>query len=345
MLFSYLTKKFYKNFFLFFILLAFILSLSNLFVRMPLISSLLMIPQIFLLMLPLISQFAIPIASCLSIQVALGNLYIQDEVLFFNFFNSARRVLYKSVLLFSLSLTIIYIPLILFWAPQSYKKGKEFIVKFAKEQFYQLEKDKFHILAPGFTLFFKNKKNIEGRLIFERLLLVFTEKNGQKYLINAKEGYLQKHTLFLQDGKIQNLDSDKFYLADFGQTEIDLKKLFDNDKKEDLNSKQLKFLTWKKLQEIKNQEQEAYFEYHKRMAQVGWQFMFPFLSLWAIMIFGRRKSNLLASVFLSGILFLFSYVSLNLSQVFSAGGKITALFLYLPLIFLSAVSYCFYRKK
>ncbi len=344
MLFFYFLRKFYKNFILFFIAFVLIFAISDLFIRIPFLSSLQVTPIFFLLMLPLMSQFSIPLASCLSVQMTCGNLHIADEVLFFYFFSSARKALRAAVLIFSLSIVVIYIPLIFIWAPQSYKKGKEFILNFAKDQFFQLEAGKFHTPVPGFTFFFKSKKTIKGRLVFQKLLLMFNEKDGKKYLINAQNGFLLKDSLFLQNGVIQNLDSDKFYLGNFEQTEISLKKLFDKDQKRNI-MQQLKFCTWKNLKKIKNKEGKAYIEYHKRIAQVCWQFLFPFLGLWGIMIFGRRKSNLLLSIFLSGALFLFSYISLNLAQILYKKSIFTIFLLYFPIILIGTIFYCFYRKK
>ncbi len=344
MLRLYFLKRFYLNFLIFFIALAFIFGVSDLFVRLPLVASINVMPKLFLLMLPLMAQFAIPIASALAVQMVVGNLYIEDEVLFFYFFSSARRVLHQVVLIFSISILAFYIPLIFVWAPQSYKKGKEFIIKFAKEQFYQLEPNKFHTPFSGFTLFFKQKVISDEKLVFDKMLIMFKEKQGERYLINAQKGFLLNDVLFLDDGTIQNIGSNKHYFATFNQTEIDFKRFLGTDK-DDKISEQLKFVSWSELKKIKNKQAGAFVEYYKRIAQIFWQFLFPFLALWGIMILGRKKSNLLISIAFSGFLFLFSYICLNVALIVHQSKYLSILLLYFPLVLLSLLLYFFYRKK
>jgi len=308
MLCFYFLKRFYLNFLFFFVILTGVFAVSDLVVRLPLISSWYVTPKLLFLMLPLMSQFAIPLASLLAISVIIGNLHIEDEILFFYFSSRARRVLHFSVLIFSLTIVALYTPLVFVFAPQSYKKGKEFVVKFAKEQFYQLESNRFHTPASGITFFFKKKYVEKDRLIFEKLLLMFQEKaQNERYLINAKRGFLLQDNLFLEDGTIQNIGSSRQYFANFQSTEIDLTQFFDSEKSENL-PKQLKFLTWKKLKKLRKYKHEAFMEFHKRISQILWQFLFPFFALWGMLLFSRKRSNMLISVAWSGALVLFSYI-------------------------------------
>ena len=345
MLFFYFLKKFYKVFFLAFLFLALIFGISDLFIRLPIISSIKITPKLFLLMFPLMSQFAIPLASSFAVQIVIGNLHIEDEVLLLYFFSSARKILHKAILFFSLSIMIVYIPLVFIWVPKSYEMGKEFILKFAKEQFYQLKPNKFYTLVPGFTLFFKQKNYHDKKLNFNKLLLMISEKDGNKYIVNSKNGILEKDYLFLKDGIIQTVDSNKCYFASFKQTEIALNPFFNLEKNNKQQDKQLKFFTWKKLKKIKKYKQSAFLEYYKRFAQVIWQFFFPILAFFTIMIFSRKRSNLLISIFLSGMLFLLYYISLNSIQVLCAHSTFAIFLFYIPLIFLLFVSYFFYFKK
>ena len=338
MLRLYFLKRFYINFVLLFIALAFIFGVSDLFVRLPFVASISAMPKLFLLMFPLMAQFAFPIASALAVQMVVGNLYIEDEILFFYFFSSARHVLHQAVLIFSLSILAFYVPLIFVWAPQSYKKGKEFIIKFAKEQFYQLETNKFHAPFVGFTLFFKQKEILKDKLIFEKLLIMFKEKQGERYLINAQKGFLLKDTLFLNDGTIQNIGSIRNYIATFKQTEIDLKKFLSTEDDSKI-TEQLKFFSWTELKKIKNEKNEAFVEYYKRIVQIAWQLLFPFLALWGIMILGRKKSNLLVSIAYSGLLFLFSYICLNVALIVNQNKILSVFLLYFPLALVSIVLY------
>lgn len=344
MLFLYLLKKFYKNFIFLFLVLLFIFAISDVFIRVPFLASLEIAPKFLLLMLPLMAQFSIPLSSCLAIQFVVGNLYINDEVLFFSFFSSARKTLKNAVLFFSISLLFIYAPLVFWWAPQSYKNGKQFILNFAREQLSVLTPGEFHAPVSNFNFFFKSKNIKDNEIIYENLLLVIKEKDGKKYLINAKTGSLLKDTLFLNNGSIQNLGHSKSYFGNFEQTEISLDKLFESSKDKN-NFTQLKFCTVNDLINLKDEDYNAEIELYKRISQILWQLLFPFLALWGIMVFAKRKSNLLLSVFLSGSIFLFSYISLNFAQVVYKNIIYTILLLYLPLMLISAVFYHFYHKK
>ena len=213
----YFSKNIYKNFLIFLLILSLLPTFQS-------------AAWMFFYMLPLMFSMALPIASCLSVQTAVGNFHTNDEILFFHYFKSARKTLFRSVFIFSISLLFLYIPFIFYLVPQSYKNGKNFIINFAKEQFYQLEEDKLHDIIPNLTLYFKKKDLTQkDRPKFYNLLLTFNEKNKDRYVINSKEGFLYKNSLYLNNGMIQNVgQKDKFYTAQFEQTQIELKKLTQN---------------------------------------------------------------------------------------------------------------------
>jgi lipopolysaccharide export LptBFGC system permease protein LptF len=344
MLLLFFLKKFYKSFFVFFISLVLIFAASDLFVRLPIISSPLVLPRIFILMFPLMAQFAIPLASCLSVQFFLGNLYIEDEIVLIYFFNSAKNVLQRAVLIFSLSLLTFYVPIIFSWAPKSYKKGKILILDLAKKHFSDLQPGKFHNLSKKFTLFFEKQNRIDDVVEFYKILLMYKDKSGNRFIINSKSGLLSNDILFLKDGVMQNVDSKKSYSASFKTTQIDLKQFLDLQNPQ-FKIKDLKFFTSKELNLIKKENLFAFIEYHKRIAQIIWQFLFPFLSLFLIMLFARRKSNLLLSVFISGVLFLTSYIVLNLVKTLSFLGPAVIMLFYLPIIFIFLFTVFPYMKK
>ncbi|MCK4651282.1 LptF/LptG family permease [Candidatus Babeliales bacterium] len=345
MLFLYFLKRFYKNFLLFFSILVLIFGVSDLVVRLPLLSSFKSLSKIFILMFPLMAQFAIPISSCLSVQNVCGKLYLYDEIVIIYFFSKARKSLQKAVLFFSISIIIFYVPLVFVWAPQSYKNGKDFILRFAKEQFYQLEPNKFYNLVPGFTFFFKKKEYNYCKPIFKKLLLMCSQKGGkERYIVNAKNGYLLNNTLFLEEGVIQSIGNSKHYFGSFKQTQMNLESFFDL-KKEPGNKKHLKFFTWEELKKFKKDNAVVYIEYYKRIAQIFWQIIFPFLGLWSIMVFAKRKSNLLISIFLSGFIFLFSYLSLNFAQMFYNIKYCSIFIMYFSIFVVSFVLYGLYRNK
>ena len=344
MLFLFFLKRFYKNFIIFFVALILILAASDLFMRLPVISSMRVLPKIFLLMLPLMAQFAIPLSSCLVVQNVLGNLHVEDEVILLYYFSGAKAVLYKAVLFFSLSLLVFYVPIVTSWAPKSYRKGKLLILDLAKRHFSDLQPKKFHNLSNNFTLFFEKQKRENEKIKFHKILLMFKEKQGDRFIINANKGFLSNDTLFLENGAMQSVGSSKSYIANFNQTEIDLKR-FLNLENPKFKIKDLKFFTSRELSLIKKDNLPAFIEYHKRIAHILWQFLFPFLSLFLIMLFAKRKSNLLISVFLSGSLFLSSYILLNMVKALSFLGASVILLFYLPIALIFVVTAFFYTKK
>ncbi|MFH1644082.1 MAG: LptF/LptG family permease [bacterium] len=323
----YFYKNFYKNFCIFLIILSLVFVSGDLFVRLSMLPTFTSAAWVFFYMLPLMLSMALPIASCIAIQLSIGNLYTTDEVLFFHYFSSARKTIYKTVFVFSLTLLFLYIPFIFHLVPHSYKKGKDFIVNFAKEQFYQLEEKKLHNILPNLTLYFKKKDLSErDKPKFYNLLLTFNEKNKDRYLINSKGGYFHKNILYLKDGMIQNMGKDKFYTAYFEETEINLKRFFfDEQESKDTH---LKFFTLGQLLKNKHLQKQVFFEFHKRIAQTLWQFLLPFLSLFLILLFARNKSNLLISVLLSGFLFLSFYFSVNLGFCVFGSPALALIFLY-----------------
>ena len=343
MLISFFLKNFYKSFLIFFSVLIIIFGASDLFVRLPMISSTSVLPSFFILMLPLMAQFAIPISSCLAILSTIGNLYIEDEIIQVHFFSSARKDLYFVLLIFSLSVLLVYAPIVTSWAPKSYKKGKQLILDLAKQHFADLQPNKFHNLSNNFTLFFEELLKDEEKLEFNKILLMFKEKDADRYLVNAKKGFLYNDNLFLEDGVMRNIGGEKTYIANFKNSQIDLKRFLDF-KETKLRIKDLKFFTFSDLREIKEENLQAYIEYHKRIAQIIWQFLFPILSFFLIMLFARKKSNLLTSVFLSGSLFLLSYFLLNIVKTITFFDHFIVILFYFPIFLISFLIFYFYRK-
>ena len=349
---SYFLKKLYKSFLLFFILLVIILSFGDIFNRLQILPSIKAIPFFVIFMFPVIALLAIPLALCFSVQTVVGNLFAQNEVFLIIFLKQAKINLYKTILFFSTLVLFIYIPLLLYWAPNSYKKGKEFILNYAKEQIYQLDTNKFHDYWGSFTLYFqdkdlKNKKNP----IFKNIILYFCNKNKKselktlhnRYLIIAQEGLLKKNYLILKNGTVKNLDFNNNYVSEFNELEIDIDRFWDKDT--NIFSKQLKLIPWDKLKIIMESNNLALIEYHKRLAQILWVFFLPFISLWLMFIFARYKSNLLLTVFLSGFLFLIFYLSTSVITILFKNYYLNILGLYLmPVLFLIG-TYYFYKRK
>jgi lipopolysaccharide export LptBFGC system permease protein LptF len=345
MLFLYFLKRFYTFFFAFFAILVLVFASGDMVIRLPMLSSFFAITKIFFLMFPLMAQFSVPIASFLAVGLVCGNLHLHEEVVMIQFFSQARKTLQYAVFVFSISIVLLYIPLVFVWVPQSYHKGKDFILNVAKKQFYQLEPNKFYNLVPGFTLFFKNKACEDTKLVFEKLLLMASEKKGKdRYIINAKRGYLVSDALMLEDGVIQNISMGKHYVGSFAQTHIDLNRFFniDKDKK---NPKHLKFFDYNDLKTRMFERSDVLVEFFKRIAQILWQCLFPFLALCIMMVFSRKKSNLLIAVACGGLIFLFSYICLNVAQTLYYMQYGAVLLMFVPMMLVFGLCYVLYAKK
>ncbi len=349
MLFKYFFQKFFYFFLIYFTVLIAILAASDVFLRLPVISSLSTIPKIFFLMMPLMAQFAIPIASSLAVQIPLGSMYIEEEIISIYYFSKAKKIIYLVTFIFSLIILLFYVPIVTRFAPKSYKSGKQLILNLAKEHFSNLQANRFHTLSSNFTIFFKKQIKNQDNLEFLKLLLLFKEKNGEQYIVNASKGYLTNEILILNDGFIQNISSNSSYISNFEKTEINLKP-FLNYENNNLGVQDLKFFTLKELKKSRDNlkladKRNCILEIHKRYAQVLWQFLIPFISLFLIMLFAKNKSNLLISLFSSGLIFLLSYILLNTVKSLSLTSEIVAIFYYLPPIIFFVISFYFFNKK
>jgi lipopolysaccharide export LptBFGC system permease protein LptF len=346
MLISFFLKRLSIRFFLFFVLMLLILATSDLFVRIPVIPSVYMIPHLVLAMLPLVALFAVPLASCLAVQMVIGDLCIDDNLLLLNFFASARASLYKSVLLFSLLIQLFFIPLIFFWAPQSYEIGKRMLISFARDHLLQLEPHIFHTPLEGVTIYFEDKTQIDhGVQAFHHLLLVMTTKHKEQYFFSAKQGQLHKDHLLMNHGSMLMKSGKRSYSACFLQSKIDLDQLVDYEKKNS-GLKDQKFSTLPKLVHHALSQKEAAFEIHKRIAQIIWQLLLPFLALFSIFLWRhRRKSGtLLPGILMSGSLFFAQYSMLTLAQAVSKYDILSKGILYAPALTLLFMLYLQYKK-
>ena len=119
------------------------------------------------------------------------------------------------------------------------------------------------------------------------------------------------------------------------------KMFFDVEKKV---SKHVKFLRWRELYEHFRQNDNVWRELCKRVAQILWQLLLPFLSMWAMMMLSRQRSNLLLSVIVSGAMFLFSYISLNAAYFFLQKAWWTVLVFYSIPIVVASFFYGGYKK-
>jgi lipopolysaccharide export LptBFGC system permease protein LptF len=289
--------------------------------------------------------FAFPLALSFSVFIPLGTLLIQDELILVSFMRSMRSSLHKAVLILAAGATVIYIGLIFQWAPQSYLLGKRMLLMIAQDHLLQLEPNKFHTPFPGITLFFKQKMSEEKTkdTFFSQLFLILV-KDKEHYFFTAEKGHIKNGILYLFNGSVHTIGKHRQYTASFQETDINFRHFFYTDRLEQ-HLQQLKFVTWKKLFDLQANSNEAFFELHKRFAQILWQFLMPFLALFFIMAFGKNKSNLLMSMVMSGLFYLISYVSIACAQSFYAIPWLVILILYMVPLCLGTLLYFVYRAR
>lgn len=344
LLFNYFTKRFFFLFVLIFTGLIPIFASCDLVVRLASVPFSFTILKLFWFMFPLVALFALPVASCLSVGATVGQLFSHDESLFFRFFPIARKQLALAVLFFSFVLTALSFPLVFKWAPESYWHGKQFLIRAAQQQIENLQAKKFHQIASRCTIFFKNKTySPDGIVEFEDLLLMVREQQKKQYVVTAQRAHLCKGTLVLYHGTIYSNAGQSYSIATFKSLEIAFEKLFLTS--ENLASKPVKFLSFSELRDQSLENSEAWREWHRRWARIFWQFLFPFLLFWGMMIFAKSKSNILINTVLSGFFFLLSYISINVAAIFLRNALWSLVIFYGIPVGITFVVYRLYVRK
>jgi len=351
MLIFYFFKRFLKNFFIFFVLLILILSFGDMLTRLTILPSISSIPKLILLMIPLMSMFAIPIASTLSVFIVGGQLFQNNEILFFYFLPRVRKAFRKSIFIFIFAIAPLYFYLVFDFAPKSYQEGKEFIVKVAREHISSLDSGRFHYPASNFVIFFKSKiENFDGNgtVKFLKILLMYQDDKGQKYIMTAAEGYLKGDLLELFNGAIQNQNFSNNYLATFSKTQLSIEELIGQKSKEikNIQDKHTKFLDLNDILTLKDKVRAVFVEYHCRIMKVLWFLILPFLAFFLLSLCGRVGSNnLVLSIFGTMLLFLFSYLHVNISRVFWDSKLLGFVFSYGILLFVFIFFLIIYKRR
>jgi lipopolysaccharide export LptBFGC system permease protein LptF len=222
------------------------------------------------------------------------------------------------------------------------------LINAAQQQIENLPAQQFHNIASRFTIFFKNNfKNEEGNTEFRDVLLMVQEKNDKQYLVTARSGVLKRNFenegfLHLKNGVIYNngIRKQTDCIATFKLLEIAFEKLFFKNGIQEKN-RQVKFLSWEELRK----NDCSFREIHKRIAQILWQLLLPFLIFWSMMVLGREKSNILLSLITSGGLFLFSYLSINMAYYLLNGSIITTIIFYGIPVTMTVGLYMIYQSR
>jgi hypothetical protein len=345
MLVLYFLRTFFYYGIAFFSILTGVFASCNLFLRLPLIHDALTIPMVLWTMLPLMGLFSLPLASSLAVSFSITKHRIGDEFLLLSMLAPARRALVKAVVLFAFMCSAFYALLVFQFAPQSYRLGKQLLFKVAREHLLTLEPNKFHTPFSSFTFFFKKKNHEHNqKASFDTLFLVYSssKRPQERFFFTAQKGFLAHDKLILSNGSMYTFQSGKIHTATFGTMDIDLQRFLENEK-ESQRLSGLKFFTLKRLLSSWKTEKEAYIEFHKRIAQSLWQFLFPVLAFFGASVLGFN--SLLASVLLSGICFLTSYVLIALGQAYYYSLPLALALFYIPLILFFIIGLVFYRKK
>lgn len=341
MLIQFFIRRFLKQFLVCCTLVTGLLAASNLFVRLPGIMSIHVIPAVVMVMLPLVGLFAVPLASTLSLQLVIGELLIQDELLFLSYVKQARSALYKSIVLFTLLIMTLYLPLVLFWAPTSYNRGKQLLVSFACNQLKHLETKTLHTLIDEVTVYFKDKQSLGNTTQFKNIFLVLKNKTREQYFFTAREGILDDTTLQLVYGSVLIVHADECYTAYFEEAQVNLEQLL-HIHEQDSHNHDAKFKILPQL--LSSSEKSMTVEFHKRIAQIMWQFLLPFMAFFLLMMRRNRTRSMLWSIIYSGMLFFAQYMTLTLAQAFQRSSVCMLILFYFSPCFLFILFWYFSRK-
>ncbi len=325
---------------------SFLLVSGDLFTRFPILLTFNAAFWVFIYMFPLMASFAFPIASCLAIQLTINKLHISSQIYFFLFFEKAYKMLQKSIWIFAISIVLMYLPFVLFWAPQSYNRAKNFILNYAKEKFYELDAGRVHNISPQLNIFFEKKENLANQAIkFENVFVRFNNMKQHLYLA-ANNIIMNEGHFILNEGEFGSIKNG-YYLSVFKEAQFALEDLFLKEKVE--NTENPKFLSWEDLlDKICNTHSLKFlWEMHRRLAFLLWQLILPFLAFILMFYCGGMQGGLFLSVFFTAFLFMLLYVGTNLSFLLaSLVGKtfMWMLFYFLP-IFVFCFTCFFCRKK
>ncbi|MCB9493578.1 MAG: LptF/LptG family permease [Epsilonproteobacteria bacterium] len=347
-----LARFFYQRFMSFFLLAAsvcFVFFTScNVFLRLQFIPFLGAIPLVCWYMLPLIGIYAFPFASSFAVAHVLGNIiaYNQDGMIYF--LSAARSSLHRAVLLFSLTLAVLYAPLVFEYGPQSYSKGKQFLLIAAKEQLAKLEPGKIHTPFPGFMVSFAQKEFLEnGYVELQKIMVALMHKKRGAQFFVAQRGQLRDNIFQLYNGSAwMQQQSGKEHVVHFGHSRLDLKSFFQSDSiQEDSKLGHVKFTSLAKLLQHAKHSREALFELHKRVTTVLWQLFFPLLACLAMMLWGQGYSNILRSIMLSGGLYFIYFANLGIAQMCSKNHLLSFFLLYIPVLLFFSILLVLYRRR
>lgn len=300
---SFFLKRFCVAFSSVFSLLMVVFATSDLILRGSVIPGHL-IPSFMLAMLPTIAVVLLPLASGLGVVFSIGSLFQHNELLFVLYVWRARYALHWTICGISLVLGLIYGILVLHFAPHSHLYGKQMVYEAAKDQLLHLESGLFHTTFPCCTLYFKKKSvDMLQKCMFHEIFLSY-EKNGEHFIFSAHQGAYHQGIITLLQGSFFSFER-PHHIVSFKTIDINTDSLI-SIPRQDVNHYPLKYKDVYALL-ASDDATQAHHELYKRLFQLAWQMIFPFLALFIVYFVGNKRHGLMMAILLVSGLFIFSY--------------------------------------
>jgi hypothetical protein len=297
-----------------------------------------------------------PLSLALAVCFYVGRMLTRYEILFVSYIAGVRRHIFFGILLVTLCNTLVYVPLIFQWVPTRYWEAKQILVHFAREKFVQLPAGQFHYPLPDVMVFFDHKgygptPDAGEGTIFSGMVFAYRTEGGSQAFIHAPHAWIIDNHLQFIDGMLFGLHDNKWYRAGFGRFSLDLARLCAPKPPEvsnQLRTKQslMKYITASELYEAMGTNNKAYVALHERFARIAWHVVLPFIAAWAMLAWGTiGRSNILISIVICGMLFLFSYINISFATTFWKHPSVALMLLYGSLALCALFVYRSYRKR
>ncbi len=306
-----LLRGLYTRIAISFSILLFVLATADVLMRLGQTQIAGFLPQLFVYALPVISLFALPIAASLAVQTQMGAWQESSAIILFRSLAGMQRMLRRSLLFFSCTLGLCYLPLVFDIAPRSASASRNIVLHFAKDHLRKLEPHVPHQLGSGSLVFFHEKSERGDALAFKKILIRFRDGHGS-HVVSAQEGVMHDDRLYLRNGTMHS-DTGKHLSASFGSMHLDLDRFFPAP--EGAKQDKASHLSFKQLWGGMFSDSKVTLEFHTRLVRLLWLLLFPFLALAGVLWFGREgQSGLAQSIAWSAGLFLVSYLIISVAS-------------------------------
>lgn len=291
-----------------------------------------LLPVLMASMLCFLLQYIMPFAACAAVQLALYEVYSATDDIITATSRRAVTVLYQAVMLFSISLLTVYVPLILFWAPQSYHRVKSLLVDIAKQQLAQCGPGLMHQPFSGVSFWYHDRWTDGSRQGFSRLIVALDSKE-QSLFFTARQGVIQGSQLVLADGECLISINHDLCLEQFTSLELDLEQFVTAAQTIDADTTR-----FKPSNLLDSRKRAELIEGHKRIAQSLWQLLLPFLGFFSLFSWAlHHRWGLIIALVSSGLWFIASYVTMLFAEGLVAMPMVALCIVYLPVITLGSM--------